>query len=233
MSYSNKVKDLLRLKKERKKCCKSAFERGLSINSKDVDNIDEIDTVYLCGNCKRAFLRGLFLSSGNISDPKAAYHFELVLHSENTALALKSVLDEENIFLKYVKRRKNHVLYLKSSEQIEDFLYYINAEKISFELMDVKILKDLRNNANRITNFENANLDKLSRASAEQISAVNSLIENGRFDLLPDELKQTAKLRLDNIEMSLQEIGEISEPAVTKSAIKHRMRKIIEFAGEK
>ncbi|MCL2773079.1 MAG: DNA-binding protein WhiA [Oscillospiraceae bacterium] len=237
MSYSNKVKDLLRLKKERKKCCKTAFIYGLSINSKESNSLEFINCkinhdIFVCENCKHSFFRGLFLSSGSISDPKDAYHLEFTIHNINTALDLQSILEEENIFLKYVERRKNHVLYLKSSEQIEDFLYYINAEKISFELMDVKILKDLRNNANRITNFENANLEKMSRASAEQIEAINSLIASGRFDLLPDELKRTAELRLENIEMSLQEIGEACEPAVTKSAIKHRMERIVKFAGE-
>ena len=237
MSYSNKVKDLLRLKKERRKCCKTVFLYGLSINSRKnsefrIQNPEFLHGIFVCENCTRSFFRGLFLSSGSLSDPKDAYHLEFTIHNKNTALDLQSVSEEENIFLKYVKRRKDHVLYLKSSEQIEDFLYYINAEKISFELMDVKILKDLRNNANRVTNFENANLEKMSRASAEQIEAINAIITSGRFDLLPGELKQTAQLRLENIEMSLQEIGEACEPAVTKSAVKHRMEKIIKFAGE-
>jgi hypothetical protein len=121
---------------------------------------------------------------------------------------------------------------LKSSEQIEDFLYYIDAPGTSFDLMETKILKDVRNNANRVTNFEHANLGKISNASAEQISAINFIIEKGKFDLLPEELKQTANLRLENIEMSLEEIGEISEPAVSKSGIKHRMQRIINTARE-
>ena len=241
MTYSNKVKELISgksNKKNRRKCCKAAFMQGLSLN--DTNNaINAISTIhkinrdiFVCENCKKSFFRGLFLSSGNISDPKNAYHLEFVIFDKDIALDIKSVLDDENMFLKYVKRRKKHVLYLKASEQIEDFLYYINAEKISFELMDVKILKDLRNNANRITNFENANLEKMSKASAEQIRAINYIISNGKFDLLSEELRQTANIRLENIEMSLQEIGEACEPAVTKSAVKHRMEKIIKFSRE-
>ena len=172
------------------------------------------------------------MSSGSISDPKDAYHLEFAIFNEDMARDIKDTADSENIFLKYVKRRNKYVLYLKSSEQIEDFLYYIHAEKISFDLMETKILKDFRNNANRITNFENANLEKTSKASAEQIEAVKLIIKKGWFDSLPDELKHTAKLRLKHIELSIREIGEISSPPVSKSGIKHRMQRIIDIAKE-
>ena len=205
MSYSNKVKELLK-----------------TIKPCDSDN----------GNGNKNFFRELFISSGSISDPKDAYHLEFAISDEKTALEIKETARSENIFFKYVTRRNKHVLYLKSSEQIEDFLYYIDAHKISFDLMETKILKDFRNNANRVTNFENANLEKISKASAEQIGAIRAIIERGRFDSLPDELKQTANLRLENIEMSIQEIGEISEPPVSKSGINHRMRRIIDTAKE-
>jgi DNA-binding protein WhiA len=83
-----------------------------------------------------------------------------------------------------------------------------------------------------VTNFENANLEKISKASAEQIDAINLIIKKGKFDTLPDELKQTAKLRLDNIELSTQEIGVISNPPISKSGITHRMRKLINISKE-
>ena len=201
MSYSNRVKELLANKENKK-------------------------------DCRKSFFRGLFISSGNISDPKDAYHLELVISDEETAREIKDTAHAENIFLKYVKRRNKHVLYLKSSEQIEDFLYYIDAPKISFDLMETKILKEVRNNANRVTNFEHANLGKTSKASAQQINAINFIIQQGKFDLLPEELKQTADLRLENIEMSIQELGEISEPKVSKSGIKHRMQRIINIARD-
>ena len=221
MSYTNSVKQLIAGKKERKKCCRAAFYAGRA----------EQYAEYKCENCCKAFFRGLFLACGNISDPKNAYHLEFAVADEKFALEIQSVLNDAGIFLKFIKRRKNHVLYLKSSEQIEDFLYYINAEKFSFDVMETKIIKSVRNNANRSRNFESANLDKMSRASAEQISAIEYLKSSGKFESLPKELKQTAELRLENIEMSLQEIGEASVPAVTKSAIVHRMKKIIDLAA--
>jgi len=237
MSYSNKVKELIAEKSEkknRKKCCKAAYLYGLYINSVNWETAvnSNFSDIFICGSCKKSFFRGLFLSSGSISDPKDAYHLEFAISDEKTAVDIKVLAETENIFLKYVKRRNRHVLYLKSSEQLEDFLYYIDVPKISFDLMETKILKDFRNNANRVTNFENANLEKISNASAEQIEAVELIIKKGKFDSLPDELKQTANLRLKNIELSLQEIGEISNPPVSKSGIKHRMQRIVEFAKE-
>jgi len=230
MSYSHKIKEILSEKKDRKKCCKAAFLYGLSIIKSGENKINR--DIFVCSNCKKSFFRGLFLASGNISDPKDAYHLEFAIINEEIAVDIKDILNIENIFLKYVKRRNKHVLYLKSSEQIEDFLYYIQAEKFSFDIMETKIFKDFRNNANRVTNFENANLEKISKASAEQIDAIKLIIKKGGYDKLPDELKQTARLRLKNIEMSTQEIGEISGPPVSKSGINHRMRKLINIAKE-
>jgi len=232
MSYSNKTKEMLAKKKSSKKCCNEAALYGLSINSQsEADSEIKLDFSG-CHNCVKHFFRGLFISTGNISDPKKSYHLEFAILHENLALAVQNIANEENIFFKYVKRRNKYILYLKSSEQIEDFLYYIGAPKISFDLMETKILKNFRNNANRVTNFENANLEKVSKASAEQIEAVKLIIKKGKFDSLPEELQQTAKLRLKHIEMSIREIAEISNPHVSKSGIKHRMQKIIDIAKE-
>jgi len=221
MSYSNRLKQLLASRKERKKCCKLAAASGRAEQAAE----------FKCENCGKAFFRGLFLACGSISDPQDAYHLEFALVGEDSAAGIQAALGEANIFLKSVKRRKNHVLYLKSSEQIEDFLYYINADKFMFDIMETKIIKSVRNDANRSRNFESANLDKMSRASAEQINAIEYLKSSGKFENMSKELKQTAELRLDNIEMSLQEIGEASVPAVTKSAILHRMKKIMNLAS--
>jgi len=221
MSYSNEVKAQLAEIKTKNTCCAAAYCCGLA----------GIPGGFVCAGCKKSYFRGLFISCGNIPDPKTAYHLEFVIIDEAFAKVIAAAATAANILLKYIKRRRKHVLYMKSSEQIEDFLYYIDAPKISFELMETKIIKDVRNNANRITNFENANLEKISKASAEQIGAIKFIIEKGLFDSLPDELKQTADLRLENIELSIQELGEISEPPVSKSGIKHRMQRLLDIAA--
>ena len=201
----------------------------------DNKNLREINkAMFVCDSCKGAFVRGIFIACGTIAEPKNGYHLEISLNSEELAFEIKNLLKDStdvNIGFRYIKRKNSHILYLKGSETIEDFLYYINATKISFDIMEIKILKELRNNANRVTNLENANLKKTSDASAEQIEAINSIIRSGKFESLPDELKQTAKLRLENIELSLQEIGELSEPKLTKSGVNHRIKKLIEIAG--
>ena len=232
MSYSNEVKKLLSAKKDRKKCCKAAFSGGFGVNDKNAGGSGPDQSIFLCPGCKKSFLRGLFLSSGSISDPSDAYHLEFAISGEETARGIKEAAALENIFFKYVRRRKKHVLYLKSSEQIEDFLYYIHAKQLSFDFMETKILKEVRNNANRVTNFESANLEKISEASAKQIEAVKLIIKKGVFESMPEELKQTARLRLKHIELSIREIGEISKPSVSKSGILHRMQKIINIAKE-
>ena len=191
--------------------------------------------VFSCDNCMGAFMRGVFVSCGTVAEPNNGYHLEISLNNENLALNIKNLLKDNetgtDIEFKYIKRKNSHILYLKGSETIEDFLYYINAAKISFDIMEIKILKEVRNNVNRVTNLENANLKKISDASAEQIEAINAIIKDGKFESLPDELKQTAKLRLENIELSLEEIGELSEPKLTKSGINHRIKKLIEISG--
>jgi DNA-binding protein WhiA len=232
MSYSNKVKKLLSAKKDKKKCCKAAFSSAFEVNAKNSGENKLKEDIFVCSGCKKSFLRGLFLAGGSISDPSGAYHLEFAISGEETARGIKEMAALENIFFKYVKRRNKHVLYLKSSEQIEDFLYYIHAKKISFDVMETKILKEVRNNANRITNFESANLEKISEASAKQIEAVKFIIRKGGFESMPEELKQTAKLRLKHIELSTREIGEISKPPVSKSGILHSMQKIINTANE-
>ena len=232
MSYANRVKELIANKKIRKKCCESAFLYGFSINSKNSEEHKINREIFVCQKCGKSFFSGLFLSVGSISDPKSAYHLEFAILHKNLAVDIRDTANSENINLKYVKRRNKHVLYLKSSEQIEDFLYYIDAPKVSFDIMETKILKEVRNNANRVTNFENANLEKISKASAEHREAINLIIKKGFFDSLPNELKQTAELRLENIELSISELGEISNPPVSKSGIKHRMQRIISIAKE-
>ena len=214
------------------------FLKEFKYNDLSSDEFRRINkNIFICGDCKGAFMRGAFISCGTVAEPKNGYHLEMSLNSENLAADIKNLLkDNDNtdahIEFKYIKRRNSHILYLKGSETIEDFLYYINDAKISFDIMEIKILKEVRNNANRVTNLENANLKKISDASAEQIEAINSIITNGKFESLTDELKQTAMLRLENIELSLQEIGELSEPKLTKSGINHRIKKLMEIAAQ-
>ncbi len=136
-------------------------------------------------------------------------------------------------------RRGQTIVYIKGSEGIEDTLTFIGAQQCTLELMNVKIYKDVRNKANRIANCDSANIDKVVSAAMKQIEDISLIANNRGLDDLPDELKEIARLRIENPTMSLQEIGEsLSEP-LSRSGVNHRFKRIaaiaqeIRMAGEK
>ena len=122
-------------------------------------------------------------------------------------------------------------LYIKDSAEIEDFLAFIGAAKASLDFMNAKISKDVRNGINRLTNCETANIDKASTAAAVQLEAIRTLTERGELEKLPQELRETAIARLENPELSLNELKRILDPPVSKSGLHHRLKKLTELAG--
>ncbi len=182
-----------------------------------------------CASCRNAFVRGVFLSCGNVTDPSAYYHLDLVLSEDILAEKFSTLLCEMGLPPKHTARKGLPVLYYKGSESIEDFLGMIGANRAVFSVMDAKILKDLRNNANRISNCELANLGKTVGAATVQYEAIRGLIEDGRFSLLSAELRQTAQLRYDHPDLPLKELAALHHPPLTKSGINHRLRRIVEF----
>jgi DNA-binding protein WhiA len=180
--------------------------------------------------CAGTFLRGVFLSSGTIINPKKSYHLEFTLQDADTAASLESFIEDQGFAAKKVVRKNNHVIYFKESENIEDVLSFMGATNAALEIMNIKIYKGLRNNANRITNCETANINKLVDASAEQIEAIRKIQRTKGLDFLPDQLKQVAEARIENPELSLKEIALKMDPVVSKSGVNHRLQKIIEIA---
>ena len=124
------------------------------------------------------------------------------------------------------------MLYFKQSNYIEDFLTAIGAQVAAMGVMEAKVEKDLRNGVNRRVNCETANLTKVVDASIGQLAAIRKLEENGVLQTLPQKLQQTAQLRRDNPEATLSELAEMPDPPVSKSAMNHRMRKLIELSKE-
>lgn len=182
--------------------------------------------------CIGAFLRGVFLACGTVSNPKKEYHLEFSTPHRRLSDDLACILAENGFAPKQMERRKSFVVYLKSSEQIEDFLTFIKATNSSLELMNDKILKDIRNKSNRITNCETANITKTVNAALRQAEAVRLILENGGIGQLDDELQETALLRLENPDMSLSELcGRLSEP-LSRSGLNHRLRRILQKAEE-
>ena len=184
-------------------------------------------------HCRTAFLRGAFLAGGSVTDPMKGYHLELATSHYHAGRELPALLREAGFEPKEAERKGNRVIYFKHSHQIEDFLTFLGAPVSAMGVMAAKIERDLRGSVNRQVNCDSANLDKTVAAAREQLSAIERLEQAGRLDSLPDKLKEAARLRADNPELNLSQLGALCDPAVSKSAFNHRMRKLLELAGEK
>ena len=194
---------------------------------------EDINTdLFTCENCKPSFLRGVFLSAGLLTNPEHSYHLEIPVRSEKLARKLLEILEGADIHAKYGVRKNQGMVYIKSSEQIENFLAYIGASNALFEIMNSRILKGAKNDANRQRNCDTANLSKVVSASKAQIEAIEKLVSSGRLELLSPELKETALKRLEFPELSIKDFGLTFTPAISKSGINNRLKKIMEFANK-
>ena len=183
--------------------------------------------------CRRSFVRGAFLTGGAITDPAKSYHLELVTAHYNVSREMYSLLLDMGFSPKETLRAGNYVTYFKQSAAIEDCLAMAGAPLAAMEIMSNKIEKEMRNTVNRKVNCDTANVSKIVDAAAVQISAITKIVDTGVFDTLPEKLRQTASLRLDNPELSIKELAEISTPQVSKSCLNHRLRKLVTMAGIK
>lgn len=191
-------------------------------------NIDVADKLFECDNCKRAFLLGAFLSGGVISNPEKEYRLEFISKSEEIACLLYRILYEFSLNPKMTIKNKKVSVYLKTSESIEDALTLMGAVKSSLKMMNMKIIKDVKNNTNRKTNFETANLKKAADSSAKHINAIEKIEREGKFSALSEDLQNIAIARRENMGMSLNELGEMF--GLSRSGIYHRLKKICDFA---
>lgn len=178
------------------------------------------------------FTAGVFLASGSVNDPEKEYHLEFSSTEEKIAGELTSLLGEIGVNAGITVRRGQYIVYIKGSESIEDTLTFINAQQCTLELMNVKIYKDVRNKANRITNCDNANINKVVKASMKQVEDIKLIAEKRGFDSLSDELRQVAEIRLESTELSLQDIGESLDPPISRSGVNHRFKKLAKIADE-
>ena len=177
-----------------------------------------------------AYLRGAFLAGGSVTDPAKRYHLEMTTSHYKVSRETCALLIECGFSPKELSRGGNNILYFKQSDYIEDFLTAIGAQVSAMGVMEAKVEKDLRNGVNRRVNCETANLTKVVDASMGQMAAIRALEEAGELEKLPGKLRETALLRRENPEATLQELAAMLQPPITKSAINHRMRKLLELA---
>lgn len=183
----------------------------------------------------RVYLRGVFLTTGSINDPKKSrYHLEFFIVDFDYAIFIKKLLNQYNLNSKIIKRNSNYMIYVKEAEKIGDFLRMINAINSLFYFEDIRIYRDHKNMTNRLNNCEQANVDKIIATCNEQIKDINLIKSIGGLDLLDEKDKVAATYRLKYPETSLLELSEIisieTGNKITKSGLYHRFKKIKNLA---
>jgi DNA-binding protein WhiA len=180
--------------------------------------------------CKRAFLRGAFLGGGSVSDPEKTYHLEFVTNSIEHSEVLQELINEFELTAKIIQRKGSYVVYIKEGDQVVDLLNIIGAHNALLDLENVRIIKQMRNDINRIVNCETANLSKTVNASLRQIENIERIKKTVGLHKLPKNLSEIAEIRLNFQDANLKELGQMLNPPIGKSGVNHRLRKIEEFA---
>ncbi len=182
--------------------------------------------------CAASYLRGAFLGSGFVSDPRGDFHFEMTVESREMADDLVGLLAEKGIRARIMQRRSSFVVYIKSGEAILQFLAFVGAHQCALVMENARVVKSVRNDVNRQTNAEMANQMKAASASVDQIYAMRAVLEAYGVEKLPPALQEIVRLRVSFPDATLKELGERANPPLTKSAVYHRIRRIEQMARE-
>ncbi len=187
-------------------------------------------TNLVCDECVGAFIAGCFLTGGTVTDPQKGYHLEFTTYRSKLLDDLFKLLDESGFEPRTASRGFSRMIYYKNSGAIEDLLTYMGAIDASLSLMETKVEKDVKNRINRRVNCESANIDKAVEAAAKDRAAIETIYAVKGKGWLPDELAEIARLRLENPELSMTDLGGLLEKKLTKSGVSHRLRRLRELA---
>lgn len=190
--------------------------------------VDQLIVQNTC--CKRAFIRGVFLAAGSMSDPEKTYHFEVVLPDLIRAEQLRDIINSFMIDAKIVIRKRYYVVYVKEGSQIVDLLNIMEAHIALMNFENVRIVKEMRNSINRQVNCEAANINKTVQAAAKQIDDIIFIRDTIGFDNIAEGLEEIAELRISYPEASLKELGTMLNPPIGKSGVNHRLKKLMFIA---
>lgn len=227
---------------------------SITVPKKETESLKKIYSEYKIENIEnieKAFVRGAFLGSGSINNPKNKYHIEVTLKDRNVADVMIEILQKYDINFKVLnnstRKTKNKLtemrekevnevttrkcsIYSKDGEEISKFLAFIEASSSVIKFEEIRVYRDMRNNINRIVNCETANLSKTVNAAVKQIEAIEKLKKIGKFNNLPDNLKEIANLRIKNPEASLTELGQMLKKPIGKSGVNYRLKILIDLA---
>lgn len=181
--------------------------------------------------CLSAYLRGIFLGGGSISEPTHGYHLEVATANLMFAADIMRLLVTHGFDVRLHERKKDYAVYLKEADQIEDFLALIGAHQTLLDWENVRIVRMLKEEVNRLVNFEAANLKRTASAAVEQVKDIGIIAETRGLQSLPKALREIAAARLKNPSASLQELGATLDPPLSKSAVYHRLRRIRRLAS--
>lgn len=182
--------------------------------------------------CAAAYVRGAFLGSGFVSDPRGDFHFEITVESADLAEGIVKLLEEKQIKARIMQRRNSYMVYLKSGSAILEFLAFTGAHQSALAMENARVIKSVRNDVNRITNAEVANQAKAANASVDQLFAIRKVLEAYGMENLPPALQDFIRLRVTYPDATLKELGERANPPLSKSAVYHRVRRIEQMAKE-
>ena len=180
----------------------------------------------------RLCIREAFIKSGSMNDPNKKYHLEIMFKTKKKAEEMQILLNNFNINAKIIKREKDYMLYLKDGEEISEFLALIGANSSVIKFEEIRVLKETRNDINRLVNCETANLNKTINAAVKQIEDIKLIKKKHKFSSLPENLQEIAELRIANPDVSLVELGKMLSDPIGKSGVNHRLKKLSEIAED-
>ena len=210
----------------------------MSFSSDIKDELLELKMWDLGSNMKqdeqlaRLYIREAFIKSGSMNDPNKNYHLQIMFKEKAKAEEMQTLLNNFNIHARIIKKEKDHMLYLKDGEEISEFLALVGANKSVIKFEEVRVIKETRNDINRLVNCETANLNKTINASVKQIEDINKIKKAGKYNELPETLKEIAEVRINNPEMSLIELGKLLDKPIGKSGVNHRLKKLSQISEE-
>lgn len=204
-------------------------EKNKKENLESLNNNKNDESLQINEDEKKAIIRGAFLGSGTISEPRKAYHLEIYFKDENSLSFCIKILTSYNVNVKSIRQNKN-ILYIEEGESISNFLAFVGAKKSVLEFEDTRVVKEIRNNVNRQLNLENANLNKTILSSVKQINYIKLIKKKNKFNELTEKEKKLAEIRLKNPDASLEELKKMLGENISKSGVSHRMKKIEELA---
>ncbi len=234
-SYSASVKEVLTEAEYKKKCCKRLFADvcdHFSNESTFRESLEEILRLCKCQNCQKAFIAACFICRGSMTDPEKQNHLDFTFNTEEERDTVAAALTDIGFTAKTTVRKGKSVLYFKDNDSISDLLAFLGATKAAFDVMNTKIVKEVRNNANRLVNCDTANIEKAISASQKYVDAISFIKEHGGIETLPSELSEAAHLRESLPQASLSELASKCNPPITKSGMKHRLEKLLSAAEE-